>query len=66
MARKKPAKPPRIMWALFDRNGRLFCYYDTKQEAEEDASDPVFRERGRPKYTIRAYGLLKRKEEPKP
>lgn len=57
--KRKRLKPPPRFWALFDFEGRLFCYYDTKQEAKDDAVGPAFR----PSYTIREYALVKRKDE---
>lgn len=58
-SKQKRLKPPPRFWALFTADGRLFCYYDTKQEAEDDAVGPAFR----PSYAVREYALVKRKDE---
>jgi hypothetical protein len=60
---RRRLKPPQRFWALFTADGRLFgCHYASKQEAHDDAVGPAFR----PTYTVREYGLVKRKDEVSP
>lgn len=57
----RPIKSSRIQWALFTHKGKFFHEgYATRQEAEGDAFGPVFR----PAFTVRAYRLLRKSEEP--
>lgn len=55
----KKARPPEVFWALFDRYGKFFDVYATKEAASEDAHGPRFR----PHFTVRAYKLVLRKDE---
>lgn len=50
----------RYIWALFDNANELFDVYGSREEAEDDAVGPRFH----PKYTVRVYELVPRKEEP--
>lgn len=56
----KKNKPPRNVYALFDRDGIFFGAYLARDEAEMDAYGPRLR-----KYTIREYRLVPRKSETK-
>jgi hypothetical protein len=58
MVKKK--QPPKILWALFDNRGELTDVSEMREDVEMEAVGP----RWRP-YTIRAYRLVKRVDEPK-
>lgn len=56
MARKRI---PKIVWGLVDRNGDVVVY-DTREQAEDDAWGPRFRQ-----HEIRAYKLVPKSQQPK-
>lgn len=52
-------KPPKHMFALFDKDGQLACTYTKREDAKNDAWGPRFAT-----YTIRVYELVKVANEP--
>ena len=60
MVKRKKKPPVRYLWALYDAQGELFDVHESKEEAHADAVGPRFR----PRYTVRCYELVLRKNEP--
>jgi len=59
MKNKKRIYPQKYIYVLFDAKGEWCGTYDSRKEAERDACGPRFR----PKYSVRQYRLVLRKDE---
>lgn len=59
MTKKKKKQPLKSIYVLYDNDGEWAGTYDTWDEADGDAVGPRFR----PKYTVREYRLVLRKDE---